>query len=811
MAVLIQEGVEAQDWNDLDFDRDVRIADFVEKRFAGMNENNLMIEHDINLAVRRLEHMADSPRKDAARVIIDLYKQTLLDMADLGYEANVLVEAGNLAFTLPRDEISNRIRADRGRMDRENRAKLEKTQEDYEIYQNMMATFFAADAIKSPKGNGQLDQSRIDAQNRVLAEINKKLPAGHEYDLYRTMEGYADRKPEPLAPQAANLIMNSNVLTDVSADNYLEKIHVQDPKRVDLEWGASTFDNMMDELYNNDERKVIKRKNKNFLETVFLDGRPALEVLPGRKENENEQDYMRRMKCEVVAYALEGRGKIDIAPFKVTAVGFEYKDPVPVHVKVNLKEEVSLWRRFKSYLGITSKPTKKHQAEKISLDELGKEERHSSIQAKLRVREMAERENDRIRMKAAVEKSEELSKAADKDFFGFLIQGKAPKEDQTETDLIKAEFDRIPFVKISTETMSAMEIPETDREKGQIVMMKTLHRAETRVALIRGFALKEGMSLEDVLSDAPELREKKAEIGKKFVNMITVLGEEEYAESAKRNGLDADYKKYFQARQQQIYDTLNSISEHIVDMPFDFFRDPAPKKLAEDYVKADSIITMTQDLFQCCPGHVMKCGYDKMNELQHKVRCIGELHHVREYCRSFMAADAYVDSKYDNPKDVYKVTIGAAERSAMVSLMAKADEFQKREGVKTLGMLRTVADREWAFSHAALSMDIHGLMSNEPQEFEKYKKYAHTGDGPIVFRDPDTMENRIESPEMVRTLEMARENKYLKELTSFEEISMRDIQISRRNHMTPKELAKEQKELEKQRKAQEKEQRKLGK
>ena len=175
-------------------------------------------------------------------------------------------------------------------------------------------------AILRQTEENQIDAAREKAQNDVLKVIGEKLPAGPEYDMYRTMEGYADKQAEVLVPEAADLIMNSNVLTDITVDNFPARIRTANPKRLDIEWGVSTFDNMMDALYSKDELKAIKKDNKNFLETVFLDGKPALSVLPKQNDGETRDDYMRRMKCEVVAYALEGKARMDVAPYVKTRI-----------------------------------------------------------------------------------------------------------------------------------------------------------------------------------------------------------------------------------------------------------------------------------------------------------------------------------------------------------------------------------------------------------------------------------------------------------------------------------------------------------
>lgn len=786
LAKLIQEGVEQQNWDELDFDKDVRIADFVEKRFAGMNENNLAIEHDINLAVRRVEHMEDSPRKEAAKVVIDLYKQNLFDMADLGYQAHVLVEAQTLANNLPRNETGDQIKRDRNKLDAENLTKLTNAQENFEIYQNMMATFFQTEAIRSQKEGDQLDQARIDAQNRVLAEIGKRLPAGPEYDTYRTMAGYVDKTPEPLVVKNANLIMNSNVLTDVSVNNFTERIHAEKPKRVDIEWGASTFDNMMDELYNNDELKAIKRGNKNYLDTVFLNGKPALEVLPKRNPDENERDYLRRMKCEVVSYALEGKGKIDIAPYAVTNEGFEYKDPVPVHVKVNLKEEISLWRRFKRHLGISSKATKKETAERISLDELGKEERHDEIKAY--VRGVVERENNHLKMKKAMEKSVEGSMQADLDFFGFMIEGKSPKEGATLHALVTSEMEKVANVPMEKTTAEALEISYKEYSASRVPVMKTLNRPTTRTNLCRLFALTQGMTSEEVLSNDPALKERKSEIGKAFVDKISIMSEKEYAE---KNGKEADYKAYFRGRRREIGDTLATMMQVVGEQPLDFFRDPSITQLAEDYPKADFIISVTQDLFQCCPDHVKNQNYDEMERLEQNVRSIGELRDAKNYCENYVASDSYVKTAFGDPVKVNKVAEGAAERAIMENMMKKCQD------VKALKEMNEITNSKVASAGVMLRDNMRNQASHDPKFFEMCQAYAQSGKNPVVCFNEAAQEYHLGKPDTIAALMKAQKNGNINEMLSFEEISKDDIQASRRKHMTPKELEKEKKALEK--------------
>ena len=68
------------------------------------------MEHDINAAERRLENMEESPRKQAARTILALYKQSYLEASDLAYMTKVYSLAQTMTITKPyKDRVSKGI------------------------------------------------------------------------------------------------------------------------------------------------------------------------------------------------------------------------------------------------------------------------------------------------------------------------------------------------------------------------------------------------------------------------------------------------------------------------------------------------------------------------------------------------------------------------------------------------------------------------------------------------------------------------------------------------------------------------------
>lgn len=778
LAEIAEDGIKQTNWDELEFMTDVRIADFVEQRFVGMNENFIQIEHDINAADRRIENMEESPRKKAAKTILDLYRQSYLEATDLAYMTKVYSHAQMMTIEEPyKSRVTKEIISQRNRLDSANmRQYLAKT-EELSIFQNMMATFFMDNAIMQQTEEGQIDAAREKTQKDVLKQIAAKLPEGTEFDVYRTMEGYVEKKAEGLAPKSAELIMNSNVLTDVRVDNFPKRIRKNNPKRLDIEWGVSTFDNMMDALYTKDELKAIKKDNKNFLETVFLDGKPALSVLPKQKEGETKDAYMNRMKCEVVAYALEGKARMDVAPFVKTGDGYEYRNPIPVHVQVNLKEEVSVWKRFKSFLGIKPRETRKEIAERISLTEIGMEDDHREIEAY--IREKVEIERNHQRMKKAVEKAEEATTQAEMDFFGARADA----------------MGEICMVTMSKQTAEALEIPDRESQEiketktASVAMMKTLYRKQSRVALCRLYAMTQGMTVEEVLSSDPALRARKAEIGNAFIEKVSVLSEEEFM---KQNGKDADYKAYFHERQTEIGNTLENMMRCLGSQPFDFFRDASPERLAEAYQKGAFFTQVTQDLFQCCPQHVKALNYDEMEHLEVSMRCIGEMVHVANYCENYMADEIYADPRFDDLSGIRKVLNAAAERTAMDLFM------DETKGVTSLMELKDITNGAWAESMMMLKIDMYDKLCNDPQMVAMSSRYAQTGKRPTVFFNKETREYAFGDSKTIAGLTKAEKTGNLKELMSFEEISQEDIQRSKENLKAKEAIRKEEKKLSKQ-------------
>lgn len=81
-------------------------------------------------------------------------------------------------------------------------------------------------------------------------------------------------------------------------------------------------------------------------------------------------------------------------------------------------------------------------------------------------------------------------------------------------------------------------------------MINTLHRRDSRVSIVRAYALTKGMSPEEILSDDLALNGRKAEIGREFLRQISVMDKNEYE---KVHGSDAGYGQYVADRERECF------------------------------------------------------------------------------------------------------------------------------------------------------------------------------------------------------------------------------------------------------------------
>ncbi len=721
---LVSAGLENISWENLGLSSRIPLADFVEKRFIGMNENNIQVEHDINMTPFRLEHVQDSPRKKAAEVIMEKYQECYETVTDMRFEQMVLSEAQRLVqertYELDTDQRRQLIQ-----LDSDKREDTEKETIKLMIYQNFFASFFKENAVLALEPGKQYDPIDMQLEREVLGEIAAALPEGPEYDIYRTRDGYAAKQPLPMAPRAVTMVMNPNVVTNITVDDFPASIRAANPSRGNLEWGASTFDNMLETLYNKDEWEDLKKNEIDLLKTVYLDGRPVTDQFQERKHGEAYEDYAKRIKSELVARALEGKGKLDVVPYRKVNGEYSFGDPVPVNVKINLKEKVSAWKRFLRFFNVKIE-LKKERAERLSLEDLNGEERREEI--KRDAQRVAARENVSLHIREKLKETQYGNNRANHDFFGYLVPGSRPDmnpafEAKYFERLNRAVLDQVNG-KISPEVAEELGMPGMKT----VSVMDTMGRSSSRTSMVRLYALSKGMSLEDVLSPAPELRARKEEIGREFMDLITVKGSDEFHAE---NGPEADYKAYFKDKSQKVYDTFLEFHHIMSELPFDYFKGTSPEELAENYDKISFVSTASQDIFQCCPRHVKAINFNQLDGLEQKIRSVGELGTIEDYCENYLATDTYVKSNLARTREDERLVKALATKVKCEQLVADT------AGMTKLGDISTVLDEQWTYKAEAFrgALVVKGL---DPQGLKEISDCLENGGRPNLYFDEKT-------------------------------------------------------------------------
>jgi len=708
---LVEDALKENHWDDIKLYSRMPLADFVEKRLMGVNENNFNIEHEINRIPFRLEHIEDSPRKKAAEVMLEKYKECYERSTDLSFRQRMLDHACNLLYTNTY-VLDPESRKEVVALNAATREEYLRSTEAMTAYQNFMNSFFSDHAMTGNQAGVQRDPVEVATAQRILAEMAEALPKTPEYDIYRTQEGYTDQQAMAMTPKSATLVMNPNVITNITVDNFAESIRVPNPSTLNLEWGAVTFDNMMEGLYNRDEWKALGRDNKNLLESVYLDGKPALDVLPERRFMESEEDYTRRLKCEVVAYALEAKGHIDVTPFKKEGNTYGFRDPAPVKVKVNLEEKVSAWKRFVRFFHIKSE-IKKEKAERISLEDLNNEDRLDEVRN--RVRDLAQRENTRHMVAETVKSAEASYDQGNLDFFGFLMD-----DSKNPSTIGEAMRERVR-VNIGPEQAESLGLPK-ETITG---IIQTMERERSRTSMVRLYALSKGMSLDDILSTDPALKEQKEAIGREFVEKVSLKSPEEFA---KENGDGASYKEYFEQKAQGAYDMYVNLQKTFLNQPFNYIKSSSPEDLMENYAKWSFLSDVSQDTFQCCPPVVKKIDPQPLNDMEIKTRSMGEVRQISRYCTKYLASESYVNPTYTLPNLDTNLLYGLSDQAITDRFIADT------KGLKNIGEFSSVINEAWSFTNADF-VDKLSRYANEPNALMNTKNYLENGTKPIYFFD----------------------------------------------------------------------------
>lgn len=726
---MMEECRNSIDWESVPYDPKATIADIMERRLIGADSYTMEMARAIRAAGLRLEHVEESPRKKAAQAFLEMYKGVFEEHLEKKAEMEAMITLSSM-LTDPSYEIPRPVRTEASRRGTEADREKDQFSQDLFLYNAMFESFFKNQAIED---RAPSDITEIRSEQRVFDRLNRFLPQGEEMAPFRQRSGYVAQASLNVRPRSVTMVMEPNAVTDVTVDNYVARIRTARPKRSDREWGFSTFDNMMAGIYNDDELRAIGQSGRSFIETVFLDGKSVRELYE-RKKNENREDYENRIKCEVVACALEGKGKIDICPFERQGNSFVMRDPIPMRVKVNLKEEVPIWKRALRFFHIKSE-TKKEKAERISMDDLQAEERQGRIRRQ--VAELRERERSRQMAAREVQQRKEALSRDEELYFGFL--------GDSEEERAKAVRNRLVT------------------EPEHICFLDTMDRYDSRVNFARSYALIKGLTLEQVLSDDPALAERKREIGRELMEQYSLVSREEYE---KTHGSGANYEAYLQEKKTKAFETFREIHQQILAQPYRPMADTRPETLAAHYQENAQIGSFAINNIQCVSSLVRDVNRQEFNTLSDDFMRIGEIRYGALFTE-YMASDTYVWPHASTDRG--EVAAGAFSRAAM-------EQYQKE-----LAQCPTYGDAigriaiQRQIGTAKLQGDMAEFTSVQEKNFYEAAHYAESGGNSVSFFDQSTGMYTVKNAKDIWVMEQQADKSWEND---FEELSKPEIQNS---------------------------------
>lgn len=704
---MMEACVSGIDWDA--FERgQASIADIVEKRYIGLDDQMGGLLHRLAVAGERLEHVEDSPRKRAAQALTADYGYLFEEYLDKKAEAMVFAQIGSFLYD-KNYIIPDAVRKEAMDKSRQNAGGLAGMSGQMKVYDRLFSSFFKSASIP----DSVLEGEETEAEKQIFARLNRVLPEGEEYAPFRSMDGYV-RQQAPLRPlpDSAVLMANPDAVTGITMNNAVPRLRAANPKKADREWAAGTFDRMIEGLYTEDDLEGIKNSGKMMFDTVFLDGKSAGELFKPRP-GEQAKDYEDRVKCEVVAYALEGKGKVDICPYEWQGNGYTMKDPVPMKVKVNLKEELSVWKRAMRFFHIKSE-TKKEKAERVSVENLREEERLGAVREE--VEKIRKRERERQMAQDAKQKYWEDVEREDVAYFGFM--GGSEEE--------------------ITDAMSNETRAKVGNETAELV--RAMPRLPSRMCLVRLFALTKGMTVEQVFSDDPGLLERKRQIGQEMMDIIGFADKAKYEET---HGPDANDTAYLQEKRERAFQMVRDIHQHVISMPFEPIADMNAETLIADYQKNTLLGRGMIDIEQgFSPLAGVMGREEEFRRIADDIMAIGERNYTSAYV-DYVATDAYVMPHFTKEEDMDKVAKGMAAAAGLDAYR------QNTEGCKTLGDVSGRITMQDIGGQNMVKRQIQQFLE-APEHFYDGIHYLATGKDPIWLYNKEERNFSIGSSKEIR-------------------------------------------------------------
>lgn len=614
------------------------------------------------------------------------------------------------------------------------------------------------------------DEPRDKYEQRMKAEITAYILNGNRkveitpYDLSTGTVAITEPIPAIVSP-GKNSVINDVYLStvhlktepapslNIKANTYASMIRTAKPNQEHLAWGANAFDNMMKDVYTKEELETLNNRKYSLVNTIFIDGKPANEVI-APKRGEFPAQYEERAKAEIVAYALEAEKHIHIAPYNVSFDKISLKGAIPVKPIINLEDDTknySSWKKFQNFVGLHV--TSKDKAEKLSSNSL--ESKNKADMVTKHVLETTKRTNETDAMKREQKRAEQIGIHNDEAFLGSLINRSTLKEGESISDRLNGSFEHI----ISSNTTA---------------LLKTLHRQETRSSLIGLYALSKGMTLDEILSTDPKYDARKQEIGAEFADKISVMGQDTFNALQRLKGGTTSYETYVRDKQQMVTQMYADLNQTLLNQPVDFLKDCSLENVTANYTKINFLAQAALNVDQCFLEELKNLDSKEVQTLSDKTLCTEfAMEAIRNYC-NYIASEDYAFPACDRTNDKERISSqknisnGVLGRLGIEKLTRDLSSFNSTEPL-TVDRAFQNFDRTWISNTGELKGKI--ISELEPSTLLNYSEYAATGKNASITYDEVSKTYITNTPKTIEAINKNNSPAAAKELMSFEELT----------------------------------------
>lgn len=412
----------------------------------------------------------------------------------------------------------------------------------------------------------QVKEMSAGSKSEFMNDVNKFNTLTH-FSLIDTTPHY----------DSAVLRLDKSPFFTTTAESFVEKQKTKGLSNIELEWGESSIDYMVEALYTADELRDLKLAGIDPAMGILIDEKPFNWNLPEKKR----EIVSAQRKCEIVSQAMQGK-KIDVAKYVPNGHGgYMPVTPVPVKTDLSMKtEKRSIWTILKQIFGFAvTIRDKVAKANKKARDYQAHPEKSYGTTAEQRSNEsMRLREKDEIRKKTM--------DMMDMDFFGSLYPSDGTIEEKKNAISRGINKDSV----------------YSDINNKPISIVRTLERTGSRVDLATLYGMSKGHTLEEMMADTPEGKNIRMQTGREFIEEIKVCELEKFAKDNELNENAKDtrdlYNKFILDKVQNVEMICAKSGEQLAQIPL-----PKPdpnniEEFAKDYDKLSWIGSFAKDIEQ---------------------------------------------------------------------------------------------------------------------------------------------------------------------------------------------------------------------